>query len=339
MKPGGRVLVIAWREHLDRATMFAQHFKAEMVHISYMPMETNPVWLVPIRYVVQWVKAWKVLFSKRPRYVHVTNPPFMAALNVWGYCKLTGAEYIMDTHSPALFSKKWGWTLPLQRFLAKRAAVNIVDQERFKRMFESWGAKAVILTKPPGTPVKVENVEVQPEPQDTYPVMVVNTFAPDEPVEPILGAARALPGVKFYVTGSTEFANRDMIDAAPENVVFTGFLGREDYWRQMIASRVVIVLTTYPYSLLGGAQDGMVLGRPLILSKQPSLTDYFTKGTVFVDNTAEGIINGIREARQHEEALTHQIQELAVEKRELWQTNFRGLQRMVGETDLTLSAS
>ncbi len=338
MEPGGKVLVIAWREHLDRATMFAQHFKAEMVHISYMPVKGNPAWLVPLRYAVQWVMAWKVLFGKRPRYVHVTNPPFFAALNVWLYCKLAGAEYIMDTHSPALFSKKWGWTLPLQRFLAQRAAMNIVDQERFKRMFESWGAKAVILTKPPGTPVQMDESEAQVEPQEPYPVMVVNTFAPDEPVAPVLEAARKMPEVKFYVTGNTELADSDMIAAAPENVVFTGFLGREDYWQRMSASRAVVVLTTYPYSLLGGAQDGMVLGRPLIVSRQPSLTDYFTKGTVFIDNTAEGMINGIREVRQQEETLTHQIQELAVEKRELWQTNFRGLQRMVGETDLSLSA-
>ncbi len=334
-----KVLVIAWREHLDRATMFAKHFDAEMVHISYMPFRSNPQWFVPIRYLVQWLMAWKVLFRKRPRYVHVTNPPFIAAFNVWLYCVLTGAKYIMDTHSPALFSQKWGWTLPMQRFVAKRAAMNIVDQDRFKALFESWGAKATILTKPPGTPVRVPESDVAPEEASQYPVMVVNTFAPDEPVQPVLDAARALPEVKFYVTGNTQLAGSAMIASAPENVVFTGFLGREDYWKTMSASRAVIVLTTYPYSLLGGAQDGMVLGIPLILSHQPSLTDYFTKGAVFIENTADGIIKGIEEIRQQETTLKHQIQELAVEKRRIWQTNFQGLKNMVGETNFSLSAN
>ncbi len=338
MKTESNVLVIAWREHLDRATMFAQHFGAEMVHISYMPMKSNPSWLVPLRYAVQWLMAWKVLFSKRPRFVHVTNPPFVAALNVWLYCRITGSKYIMDTHSPALFSKKWGWTLSLQRFVAKRAAMNIVDQDRFKALFESWGARAVILTKPPGTPIRIPEDKIVSDPRGSYPVMVVNTFAPDEPLRPILEAARSLPDVKFYVTGNTQMADSALIDTAPDNVIFTGFLGREAYWRQMHDARAVIVLTTYPYSLLGGAQDGMVLGRPLILSRQPSLVDYFTKGAVLIDNTSDGIITGIRETRQQEETLKQQIQELAVEKRELWQTNFQGLQRMVGETNLSLSA-
>ncbi len=334
-----KVLVIAWREHLDRATMFAKHFGAEMVHISYMPFKSNPRWFVPVRYAVQWVMAWKVLFSKRPRYVHVTNPPFVAALNVWLYCVLTGSKYIMDTHSPALFSEKWVWALPLQRFVARRAAMNIVDQQRFKQLFESWGARATILTKPPGTPIQVPESEQEKEAEGIYPVMVVNTFSYDEPLEPILEAARKLPKAKFYVTGNTAIADKALLATAPDNVVFTGFLDREAYWKRMCSSRLVIVLTTYEYSLLGGAQDAMVLGLPVIVSRQPALVDYFTKGVIFVENTGDGIVNGIDEAQQHEEILKQQIHELAVEKRILWQTNFQGLRKMVGESGLSLSAS
>ncbi len=324
------MMFIAWSKQLDHALMFARRFNAQMVHVYSMPLESNPRWLLPLRYLIEWVIAWNALFGNRPRFVYVVNPPVLAALNVWVYCLLTGARFMMDTHSPALYSKDWGWSLPLQRFLSKRAVVNIVDQQRFQTMFESWGAHALVLSKPPGVPVQ-NMADCQADAQDCCSVMVVNTFGPDEPVQPVLDAARSLPDVHFYVTGDIRLGDPAVLATAPENVIFTGFLLREAYWQRMNACRAVMVLTTYPYSLLGGAQDGLVMCKPLIVSNQPSLTDYFTKGTVFVDNTPESITSGIHAFRQQEERLCREIQILADEKHRLWQANFAELQCLVDE--------
>ncbi len=333
MNRNGGTMFIAWSENLDQAAVFASHFQARMVHIYSMPVKSNPRILLPLRYLIEWVKAWAVLFTQRPRFIHVTNPPVLAALNVWMYCRLTGAKFMMDTHSPALYSSTWGWTLPLQRFLARQAVINVVDQVRFKELFESWGAKAIVLAKAPGIPVQLE---APSSPVEGFTVMVVNTFAVDEPLAPVLDAARMLPEVKFYVTGDTTLGDPAMLKSAPENVVFTGFLKKEAYWRQMNAAQAVMVLTTYPYSLLGGAQDSMALGKPLIQSRQPSLTDYFTKGTVFIDNNCEGIVQGVLQARTQRERLAQEMQDLAMEKRTLWQTNFLTLQQLVMEQERPL---
>lgn len=338
MKDGNRALAITWTDHMDRASGFARRLEGDVAYVYYMPVASNPWLLAPLRYLVQWVMAWKVLFQKRPWCVHVTNPPAFAALNVWLYCRLSGAFYIMDTHSPALYSKKWGWSLPLQRFLARRAAVNIVDQQRFKALFESWGARAVILPDPPGAPVQLEPAQ-EAEEDGAYPILVVNTFAPDEPVDIVLEAARALPQVRFYLTGDTQLGDSALLSAAPQNVTLTGYMEREAYWRRLNACRAVMVLTTYPYSLLAGAQDGMLLGKPLILSRQPALCEYFTKGALLIENTTEGIVQGVRECQQREDRLRGEIRELAVEKRELWQTNFMELRRIVGGTEFSASSN
>ncbi len=328
MTNNNHTMFIAWSENLDQAAMFAKQFDAQMVHIYAMPVKSNPRVLLPLRYLIEWIKAWAVLFREQPRFIHVTNPPVLAPLNVWIYCKLTGARFMMDTHSPALYSKDWGWTLPLQRFLSRQAVVNVVDQVRFKKMFESWGARAIILAKAPGIPIHLDG-EPRPEPSGSFDVMVVNTFNIDEPLAPILDAARVLPDVRFFITGDTQLGDPAVLAAAPKNVVFTGYLKKDAYWKQMHAARAVMVLTTYEYSLLGGAQDSMVLGKPAILSRQPSLTDYFTKGAVFVENTAEGIAQGVTSAMQAEQLLARDMRELAQEKRALWQGNFRVLQELV----------
>ena len=95
----------------------------------------------------------------------------------------------------------------------------------------------------------------------------------------------------------------------------------------------MVVLTTFPFSLLGGAQDGMVLNKPVILSDQPTLREYFTKGAVFVENTTEGIIAGIKDTQAREQQLIGETSVLLDEKQKQWETNFRQLLAVMGKSD------
>jgi hypothetical protein len=162
-------------------------------------------------------------------------------------------------------------------------------------------------------------------------VTVVNTFNPDEPLEPILGAAKLLPQVRFFILGNTDLADRRLLRSAPDNVRFTGYLWHDAYWSQLRDSQAIMVLTNYPYSLLAGAQDGVDVRRPLILSRQPALTDYFTKGTVFVDNSIQSIVDAIQTVQRQEHQLTQEIVEFAAEKRLQWEANFQELLTLIEE--------
>lgn len=319
------LMAIVWAPEEARTALFARRLGATLHNIHYLQYKRPLV--APLKYIAQAAKTFQVLFGNRPRVVYITNPPIFAALCVFIYCRLTGKRYVMDTHSPALYSRKWAWTVPLQRMIAKRAMVNIVDQERFQKLFESWGAKAVILERPPKD-LTAQKINSQVDPNH-FDVLVVNTFAVDEPVQPILDAAKELPNVRFFVTGDKSMAPRGMIESAPANVIFTGYLLKDAYWDQVNSARALMVLTTYEYSLLGGAQDGMALNKPLILSRQPALEEYFTKGTVFVENTTEGIVKGVKDVLAREQALISEIAKLGPERAERWNTTFAQLLAMV----------
>lgn len=75
----------------------------------------------------------------------------------------------------------------------------------------------------------------------------------------------------------------------------------------------------------------MAIGKPPILSRQPVLTEYFTKGAVFVDHTVDSIVDGIRRHRSQESRLTEEIVELAEEKRRLWNVAFCELVELLSE--------
>ncbi len=323
MNRNPHIAAVVWAPEQDRTEQFAARLNAHLYCIHYLQFQRP--WLAPIKYVPQFFKTLIVLLQQRPKVVYVTNPPVFAPLSVWLYCIMSGARFVMDTHSPALYSRRWGWTRPLQRAAARRALMNITDQERFRRMFDEWGAEAMILEKP----LKPVELTEPPPLGEAFKIAVVNIFAVDEPLMPILDAARLLPDVCFYVMGDTDLADPAVLQAAPPNVVFTGWLHSTEYWRRLQDSHAVMALTTYPHSLLAGATDSVAVGRPMILSEQPSLTAYFTGGVAFVDNTAESITAGIRHLRDHYSHYVAEVTALRKDKQVYWENNFRQLDRLI----------
>lgn len=321
-----QLAAVVWAPHMDHAQKYASSLNARFYAIHYLAHQ-RPI-VAPFKYILQAIKTWSVLARQKPSVVYVVNPPPVAALCVFVYCRLAGIEYVMDTHSPTLYGPKWAWTVPLQRYLAKRALANIVDQERFKRLFESWGARAILLEKPTETSFKRED---RPAVRERYGITYVNTFAGDEPIDVILEAAPLVPDVHFYITGDRKRAKPHYLQNTPENVIFTDYLYFDDYWNQLNASRGVMVLTVREYSLAAGAQDAMSIGKPLLLSNQPALTEYFEKGAIFVDHTVESIVSGVREFQRREAELQREIVALHEEKRQRWNANFKILTSLIDE--------
>jgi glycosyltransferase involved in cell wall biosynthesis len=326
-----RLLVMVWAPHEGRTAMFAKRLNAPLYNVHYL-LYKRP-YIAPFKYVLQAVKTWAILLRERPRVVYVTNPPVFAPLCVWLWSLLTGTKLIIDTHPPSLYSRRWGWTLPLQRFLIRRALLNVTDQARFADMFAGWGARAVVLPNPPkhpptnlkpGASVGTPN-GTSAEQAFTFEIAVVNTFAVDEPLDIILEAARTLPYVHFSIMGDLKLAPAGVVENAPSNVTFTDYLRGDDYWAALQRANAVMVLTTYPYSLLGGAQDAVALDKPLLLSDQPALREYFTAGTVFIPNTADGIAAGARQLQRDEAHLSAEIRQLAAQQESAWQARFAEL--------------
>jgi len=323
------IVVIFWGPHSRHSEDIAERLGAKLVAIHYFHFSWRRMWLAPAKYVLQHFTTLAVLLRRRPTTVYVIIPPTFAALSVYLYYRLTGTPYVMDVHGFSLTSPKWRWTIPLQRFLAQRARATVVDQRMYQRTFDAWGAHTVLLERRPKTrPVS----QLPPRSAtDPYTVTLVSIFAEDEPIAPVIEAARRLPDVRFCITGDTRRADAHMLASAPANVVFTGYLKGDDFWHLLGNSQAVMTLTEEPFSLVSGGIESMALGKPTILSRQPVLTEYFTKGTVFVEHTAESIIAGVRYVQTHEDRLIREISELAVEKRERWERALRELQILLGD--------
>ncbi len=317
MQNRGGIAAIAWSPKQRHVEDYARRLNASLYNVHYF-LPQRPL-LAPIKYPLQCLKTWLVLFRQRPSAVYVFISPVIAALSVYVYCWFAKVPFIMDVGAHAIISRKWSWSVPLVRFLSSKACVNIVDQEDFIQLFKSWGATTLLLERPPlGSKNHCRSIfEKGP-----FTITLINTFSYDEPIEPVFGAAEQLKEIEFFILGDIKKVKRTLLERAPNNVSFTGYLVGDDYWDQLASSQAVMVLTTAPNSLLSGAVEGMALGKPLILSNQPTLKKYFEKGTVFVDHSVESVVYGVQTVRAQQQELAQQITELALEKRERWEKEF-----------------
>lgn len=327
MAEKGGPAVVFWGPDSVGSQRYAEFLNAPCYLIHYLSWKRP--WIAPIKYPPMWLKTWWVLFKQRPSSVLVINTPVFAPLCVYLYCLIARIPFAMKVHGHTLEGRKWGWSRPLQKFLAQKAVVSMIDTAEYKQIFESWGARVLFLENPPwyGT-LKRYQVPIDP---NKFIVTVISTFARDEPLDLVVEAARLLPEVTFFILGDTKLAPAGFLDSAPPNVIFPGYLLTEAYWKQLFSSNAMLTLTTNPYSLVSGGTEGMQIHKPLILSRQPTLVEYFNKGAVFIDHTVDSIVSGVKQTQEREAILITELEELSKEKNTEWYVEFEKFKQMIGE--------
>lgn len=322
------LIAIVWAPEEQRTEAIAKQLGAEVFHVHYLKYKT-PI-IAPFKYPLQVLRTWQILLQHRPKYAYVTNPPVFATMSAYLCSFLTGTKIVMDTHPPATFQSKWAWTLPLQRWMSRRVYANVSDQQRFKRMFEGWGSSPVfVFERPPKSAPSAPLSNTEPLKGD-FNVAVVNTFAEDEPLDCVLEAARLLPDVHFYITGDLAKADKAVIDSAPKNCTFTGYLLGNNYWTLLRKAQSVMALTTWQNSLIMAGQDGITVNKPTLISKQETTAEYFTKGVVLVENTGTSIVDGIKEARRREQELVKETYQFLDQRQQQWEASFRQFEKYLG---------
>jgi glycosyltransferase involved in cell wall biosynthesis len=277
--------------------------------------------IAPAKYLYQAVATVALLSRRRPRLILVQSPPSLAVLVVAIYGTVTGASYVVDAHSDAMLSPYWTRPRWLHRLLARRALATIVTNEHFAQRIRRWGAAALVLRD---IPTSFPRGPIPPD-LGSFNVLVVSTFASDEPLSEVLVAAGMLPEVTFHVTGDPSRADERLLADAPANVRFTGFLPDERYYALMRGSQAVMCLTTRDHTMQRGACEALSLGRPIITSDWPLLRDYFSQGTVHVGAAADDIRRGVLEMRGGHERYAREMIELQARQSQEWEAGLASL--------------
>ncbi len=321
-----RALFLVWGppSHGPRSKVFARELGITDLHFVHSTRRRG--WLAaPLKYSYQAVKTLSLLFRQRPKIVFIQSPPSFAVLFVYLYCWLTKGHYFVDIHSDALQSAYWTRPQFLYRFLARKAAASIVTNTHFQEQLTRWGGRAIVIRD---IPSQFPGVAAAPL-NTPFNLVVVNTFAYDEPLAAVLQAARSLNDVHFYITGNKRRADPHLLVNPPANVHFTDYLPDPDYYGLLKASDGVICLTTRDHTMQRGACEALSLGRPIITSDWPLLRDYFSQGTLHVNNQSESIIAAAQELQHHYPTYLQGITALRATKQREWEEKANYLVQLV----------
>ena len=315
-------MCVAWAPYSRRSEAFAKELGGPFYGIHYLRFQ-EPLY-APFKYIPQAIRTLFVLFRERPRAVHVFNPPFGCGQMVDLYARLTGAPFVLDHHSAA-FLRIWSWARPIQKYLARRAAMNIVTNRHWEKIVQSWGGETIIIVGPVPDLPPGRTVVFEPG----FHVACISIFSIDEPLEAVVGAASLLPEIRFYITGDSRRASQRFLESLPPNVSCTGFLPEDQYVGLLRAADAIMCLTTRDHTLQLGGIEAVAVGKPLLTSDWPFLREVFSGGTVFVPNTVEGIKDGLLELQARYQGLREGMKSLRHKMDREWKTSLARLQQIV----------
>lgn len=291
--PDSRWIFITWYPYCRRSDALGEQLGARSYLVHYLRFKA-PL-LAPFKYVLQTFRTIWILLREKPEGVLVANPPVVAPLVVWIGSVLLRYRYIVDAHSGAFQHARWSWSLPLQRFLSRRAVTTIVTNETMAATVQGWGCKFILVQD-----LALElNLDGLARRRDRFHVVFVCTYSVDEPVREVLKAARVLGDVDFSFTGDPSYAPRGFRDSLPANVKLTGFMPDSEYLALLRGADAILVLTREDNTMQRGGYEAMALEKPLITSDWPLLRRVFASGTLHVDNSADGIVRAIRKVRDN----------------------------------------
>jgi glycosyltransferase involved in cell wall biosynthesis len=322
MNDTNRWLFIAWAPHGRRSESLAHELGAKLYFIHYLKFQ-RPLY-APLKYILQAVRTFQVLISRRPQVIFVQNPPFVCGLVVYLYCCIGRGRFVLDHHSAA-FSHSWDWALPVQKFLARQAVTNIVTNQHWADIVHSWGAHALIMGDPFLPLPQGEGFPVN----SGFKLAFIGTFAPDEPLDAVVEAAAQLRQAHFYITGDAKRRPKSFFDSLPDNVTCTGFLPDAQYVGLLREVDAIMVLTTRNHTLQLGGCEAVALGQPLITSDWPFLRSFFPKGSIYVANTADGIRDGVIAMQEAHTRLKEEMRVFRESARREWEVQFAQLQELV----------
>ena len=279
-----------------------------------------------LRYPYSIIKTLLIINQERPDVLFVQNPSMILAFfTTLVFRPFFNYKIVVDRHSNFLLTPKKRFFLfeAFFHFLSfttiRFADLTIVTNPQLASVVNILGGKGKIL------PDKIPALSPSGSKHliGRRNVLVISSFAKDEPVDEIIKtAAEFVSGdVYFYFTGNYErYHDVDSLKNV-DNIVLTGYVPEQKFVDLLFAADVVMVLTQMEYTLLCGCYEAVAAEKILITSDTFTLRSLF-QGAIFVQNKRKSIKNGVQYAFNNRKELICDIKELKRTMSESWKVYF-----------------
>jgi glycosyltransferase involved in cell wall biosynthesis len=312
------LVAVAWDNYQGRTEALANALGG---HAWYLRGRPRAKALLPVRYLFDSIRMWRLLRRHRPGVLMVITPPVVAPLVASFWCATHRCRLVVDCHTGAFHSWKWRWSGRLLRPVCRQAAATLVHTLEDEELVQAWGARALLLPDDLPAPRQASPL---PRPPGLRAV-VAGSLDGNEPVAAVIEAARLVPDVEFRLTGDERRVPISVRQGAPDNAIFTGWLDYTKFLGELLAADVVAVFSTDPHIMNRAAFEAIGLERPLVLSDLPGLRSRFGPAALFSPNDPPAMADAVLLALGRQEELAARSKELQVHLRAQHQ---RGLARL-----------
>ena len=310
-----KICWITWENH-RRSIELARELGA-----NYHFVKSNETFV--LRHLLKAFKTVSLIYGYRKGLVVVQNPSRILSALAALMKLIFRFPLVVDRHTNFRLGKgismnpaTW-FVILCSEFSLRVADLTIVTNPFLKDLVESKGGKALVLHD------KIPDIEC-PQNKLDLPcgtnVFFVCTYAPDEPFDQVISAAKELPhDYHIHVSGNyRKVGLKPGSSELPENIHLLGFIASEDYGAYLFACDIVLVLTTSEWVILCGGYEAVALGKPLITSDTRALQEFFKGNVCHTAPNAQAIKETIINVSMNLEAQTKKIQYFSQLELEIW---------------------
>ncbi len=311
-----KICVLSWQKDSQYAYSLASSLAGDLIKI-------------PVRnrfdYFLNFLKTLIIINKKKYNFFILEIPPIYLSYLILFYKK----RVIVVSHSNIFLLDNWWHQLQksILKYFLKKSKGLIIHNEKLLELIKRYPIRKLVIEPPPR---KLE-INKSYQKDNSLKVLVALSFSPDEPIKELIVSFKELNGINFYLTGDySKFPDYQKVRDI-KNIIFTGYLKREDYEELLSSVDLVIGLTTRDYTILQSGYDAIGAEKPFLTSDKEVLRKYFFKGTIFVKNEKEDIKRGIREVLKNYQILKEEIKELKKIKIKKWEENIKILRKMIDD--------
>ena len=312
---------VSWERHRRTAELAAA---LDDVHLYVIQLEAPRA----IRYTWLLLKTAWFLARKLPDIVIVQNPSIVLALFMTTMGRLLVRTVVVDAHNEGIkpFYAKYNRFLSIYRLIQRRSDLTIVTNTNLADEVSRNGGNPFVLEDSVPSFSAPHKISLQ----GRHNIAFVCTFEKDEPYQEVVASARLIdPTICVYVTGRFQKAARELVDGAPANVKFTGFLSEKDYVDLLYSCDAVMDLTLLEDCLVCGAYEAVALEKPMILSDTKALRSYFSFGAVYTENNSEAVAAAIKQVIVDKDRLDRDVKALRAKLNRDWRDKLNTLEAVL----------
>ncbi len=284
-------IFIEWSKYGSRSDSLAEAVGAIPFFLGEINSHRN-IFYSFLTYIPKTYRNFKVIRKTNPDVVFISNTNWVIALVNLIFAYLFKHKLVFDSHSCAFDHEFIKYPLPLSKYFARKADLSIITNESYYKLLTSIGAKAIIISDIPFENKLATDERIKLS--EKINVCYVCNYSADEPFREVFDAAGKLDKVIIHVTGN--YNKTTILPNDYPHVNFTGYLSANDYKKFINSTDIIMTLTTRENTMQRAGSEAISVGKPLITSDTQMLRNYFKRGTVFVNNTSNGIVSGILEA-------------------------------------------